>query len=75
MQPIVHGLENTYGEQIEFVKYNIDDPNSDAAKEQYGFRYQPYFILLNGNGEIVSQWNGAVTADEFEQAFAGVLQN
>lgn len=75
MQPIVHGLENTYNGQIEFVKYNIDDPNSDAAKEQYGFRYQPYFLLLNGNGEVINQWNGAVTAEEFEQAFAGVLEN
>jgi thioredoxin-related protein len=75
MQPIVHGLEATYGDQIEFVYVNIDDPESDRLKQQYGFRYQPHFVLVDGNGEIVEQWLGYTDAAFFEQTFDNLLAN
>jgi hypothetical protein len=74
MKPIVHGLEAVYGEQIEFVYVNIDDPSSAGAKETYGFRYQPQFVLVDGNGEVIKQWQGRVEAAEFEEAFATVVE-
>lgn len=73
MQPVVHGLETTYGEEIEFVRLDIDNPDTKDAKEQYGFRYQPYFVLVNDKGEVVQTWNGRVEAKTFETAFATIL--
>jgi hypothetical protein len=55
MQPIVNGLENEYGSEIEFVKINIDDPDSAAAKQEYGFRYQPFFVLVSADGEVLQE--------------------
>lgn len=75
MQPIVNGLEDEYGSDIEFVKINIDDPNSAAAKQEYGFRYQPYFVLVDGEGEVLQTWPGYTEAPLFEEAFATVLEN
>ncbi|MAU01511.1 MAG: hypothetical protein CL608_30610 [Anaerolineaceae bacterium] len=75
MQPIVNGLESEYGSEIEFVKINIDDPNSAAAKQEYGFRYQPFFVLVSADGEVLQEWPGYTDAQLFEDAFATLLQN
>ena len=75
MKPIVNGLEQEYGENIEFVPVNIDDPNSAALKQQYGFRYQPHFLLVDANGEVIEEWLGYTDAPFFEQTFDTVLQN
>ena len=74
MQPIVNGLENEYGSDIDFVKINIDVPNSAAAKQEYGFRYQPYFVLVDAEGEVLQTWPGYTEAALFEEAFA-TLEN
>ena len=75
MQPIVHGLENEYGSDIEFVFVDIDDPNSAELKQQYGFRYQPHFLLVGADGEVIEEWLGYTDAPLFEQTFATVLEN
>ena len=62
MQPIVHELEQTYGDEIEFVLLNVDDPDTREAQQTYGFRVQPHFILVDANGEVISQWLGYQSA-------------
>lgn len=75
MQPIVNGLESEYGSEIEFVKINIDDPNSAAAKQEYGFRYQPFFVLVDAEGDVLEEWPGYTESQLFEDAFAAILEN
>jgi len=75
MQPIVHGLEETYSDDIDFVLLNIDDPDTTEAKLKYSFRYQPHFILLDANGEIVEEWLGYQSVNVFEDAFADLSPN
>lgn len=73
MKPVVHGLEQEYGEQIEFVYLNIDDPETEAAKQKYGYRVQPHFFLVDGEGEVVEEWLGPVSREAFVSAFQTVL--
>jgi len=73
MEPIVHGLENEYGEQLDFIYYDIDAPDSADAMQEYNFRVQPHFILLDVNGEIIQEWFGAVPVDQFVTAFDETL--
>jgi hypothetical protein len=73
MQPVVHGLEEQYGNQIEFVYLDIDDPASDEAKQALGFRFQPHFLLLDEQGAVAQQWLGYVVAEDFERAFAAAI--
>ena len=73
MKPIVDGLENEYGDRIEFVYLNIDDPETTAAKEKYGYRVQPHFFLVDAEGEVVGEWLGPVSRDAFVSAFQDVL--
>lgn len=73
MEPIVHGLEDEYGDRIDFVIFDIDDPATEAAKEAYGYRYQPNFFLVDRSGQIVKSWLGRVPEEMFVEAFEQVL--
>lgn len=73
MAPIVHGLEVEYHQQIGFVYLDIDDPANDDFKRQLGFRYQPQFFLIDGDGNVIQQWAGSVAVDDFRQTFNSVL--
>jgi len=73
MAPIVHGLESEYYGQINFVYLDIDDPANETFKQQLGFRYQPQFYLIDGSGNIIQQWFGAVSESEFRMAFDQAL--
>jgi len=75
MEPIVHGLEEQYGDEIEFVYLDIDDPANDAAKELYSFRYPPHFLLVGADGEIINQWLGYNSENVFTDAFTELAAN
>ena len=74
MAPVVHGLESEYYGKVQFSFLDIDDPANNEFKQTLGFRYQPHFFLLDGNGDIVQQWVGSVSADEFRTSFEANLQ-
>ena len=74
MAPIVHGLENKYGDQINFVYLDIDDPAGNIIKRELGYRVQPHFFLLDGQGNIIEQWVGIVSEDTLRSSFDKSLQ-
>jgi thioredoxin-related protein len=74
MAPMVHGLEAQYFGKIDFFYLDADDPATREYQQKFGFQYQPYFILLDGNGKEVKRWAGAVGKDEFEAAFSNTLK-
>jgi thioredoxin-like negative regulator of GroEL len=73
MKPIVHGLEQEYGDRINFVYLDIDDPASEEMKRKLGYRFQPHFFLLDADGEVVADWLGIVPEEAFRQAFESLL--
>ena len=82
MAPVVHGLENKYGAQINFVFLDIDDPATQSIQDAFGYAraWRPYFMLLGPNGEVLTRpdgtkyiWIGVVPGDEIELAIADVL--
>ncbi len=66
---MVHGLEAKWADEIDFVYLDIDDPRTEPFKRQLGFIYQPQFILLDSNGNLVKQWVGVTPAQELEATF------
>jgi len=65
MAPLVHGLEEQYGSQVRFIYLDIDDPANQGLKEELNYRYQPYFLLIDGEGNIIDQWVGYVSVGYF----------
>jgi len=64
MAPIVHGLEVEYFNKINFVYLDVDDAANAEYLRQLGYRYQPHFILIDGEGAVLQQWLGIVGAGE-----------
>jgi thioredoxin-related protein len=73
MAPIVHGLESEYSDRMNFVYLDIDDPATTAFKQELGYFVQPNFFLLDGQGNVLKQWYGLVSVEEFVQAFDTAL--
>jgi thioredoxin-like negative regulator of GroEL len=64
----VHGLEAEYAGRVRFVYLDIDDPAVAPFKRELRYRVQPHIFLLDGSGQVVGQWLGAVTAEDLEPA-------
>ena len=73
MAPIVHGLEAKYFGKVNFAFLDADDAATKDFQRQFGFRVQPEFYLLDGEGNVIKQWFGRVDAEEFEAAFADAM--
>ena len=71
---MVHGLEAKYYNSLDFYFLDADDPATKEYQKQYGFQYQPYFVLLDGEGKEIKRWAGFVAQDEFESAFEDLLK-
>ncbi len=74
MKPVVHGLEALYGDRIGFVYLDIDDPATQPLKTELGYRVQPHFFLVDGEGHILASWLGPVSQADFVSAFEAALQ-
>jgi len=64
----VHGLEAEWGEQVDFVYLDIDDPATEPFKRLLGYRVQPHMFLVDGDGRVLEQWLGFVDAATLEAA-------
>ena len=73
MEPIVYGLEEKHGNNIDFVYIDREDPANAEIVAKYGINTQPIFILLDGDGNEVQTWFGVVTPEQFESAFETVV--
>ncbi len=75
MAPVVHGLENEYHSEMNFVYLDIDDAANKAFKEELDFRSQPYFVLLDGDGNVLQQWVGSTPEETLRSALDEALSN
>ncbi len=74
MAPMVHGLEAKYYGKIRFTYLDADDSNTQEFQRALGFRYQPEFYLLDGQGNLLQKWVGFVSQEQFEAVFAQYVQ-
>ena len=73
MAPIVHGLEVEYYGKINFVYLDIDDSENDQFKRALGYRVQPHYFLLDAKGNILQQWLGRVSPEDFSAVFDSAI--
>ena len=72
MAPVMHGLEDRYKDRIRFVYLDIEDPANSLFKSLIGSRLPPLFFLLDGQGNILQEWRGYVTTEDFERTFSTI---
>lgn len=74
MAPTVHGLENLYGEQVNFIYLDRDDPGTLPLQEQLGYIYQPHFFLLAEDGKVLGEWRGYVDGEVLQEALVQAIE-
>lgn len=68
--PTVDALEKEYGDQMSFVKVNVDD--NPVTPSKYGVQAIPTLIFFK-NGEVAEQITGMVAKEKLEEAIKGVV--
>jgi thioredoxin-like negative regulator of GroEL len=58
MMPIVDGLEEEFGGEIDIVRLDATDGDNAALQEQYGLRGHPSFVVLDESGAVVERYFG-----------------
>ncbi|KAA3661879.1 MAG: hypothetical protein DWQ04_15005 [Chloroflexi bacterium] len=56
------GLEAEYGEQVNFVRLNVEIPENERVQQSYGLRGHPSVAILDADGVMVQDVFGAETA-------------
>jgi len=74
MAPIVNGLKEKYGEKVNFVHLDIDDPENRELIRKLGVGWPPVFYLLDGQGNILDRRYLYKEASELEAVFEKYLQ-
>ncbi len=69
----MHGLEDHYSGQMNFVYLDIDDNTTKRFKQQLEYVSQPHIFLLDASGSVLAQWIGPITMEEVEAAILDAL--
>ena len=73
MQPIVDGLETTYGERLPFEQLNAAT-DGKSLFQHYRLRGHPAFVITDAQGEAVWQKMGQVPQETLETAIQEALK-
>jgi hypothetical protein len=57
-------LVQEYGAGADLIDYDREKPPGASLARGYGIFYQPVFIVLNADGEVVDQQAGINTGDK-----------
>jgi thiol-disulfide isomerase/thioredoxin len=75
MAPHVHGLEQIYGDRMNFVYLDRDDPATVDLQAQLGYIYQPHIFILDEAGNILFQSVYFTEASVLQEAIEMALAN
>lgn len=70
----MHGLEQKWGDQVEFIYLDIDDSQTEEFKRQLGYQYQPHLFLLDADGNVLEQWVGFADGQQVQAAIREAVQ-
>ena len=68
----MHGLSQTYGDRIKFVRINIRDPKYAPLKAKLGDLVAPSFFLIDPKGQVLGSWDDSLSIDDVKQALDAV---
>ena len=73
MQPVVNGLHETYGEQIEFREFDANEPHGEQAFRAYALPGHPGYDTLNPEGDVLWRGFGEQSRESIEEQLNAAL--
>lgn len=71
---MVHGIEERYGDRVDFIYLDISEPDVRPAMEAFGFRATPHFFVRATDGSVTWSRQGMVDEEVFIQELEAVLR-
>ncbi len=68
MRPVVHGLEQQYGDRVAFAGVDYNNRANRELVQQYRVVGHPTFVVVNTAGEVVGQFVGYTPEADLEAA-------
>ena len=62
----MHRLEGKYGNCVDFVYLDIDNPKTENIRRQLGYYVQPEFYMLDGANKVIWKKVGYLNAEELD---------
>lgn len=73
-EPVVDGLQAEWGDAVEVVRLNINEPRSSELAARFNFQFTPTFILFTPDGEEVWRQVGSIDADAVRAQVNALIQ-
>lgn len=54
----MHGLQNQFGDHIDFIYLNIDLPATLPLRERFNIVQRTSYVLIDSAGNILQRWYG-----------------
>jgi thiol-disulfide isomerase/thioredoxin len=79
MAPVIEGLEQLYGDRINFVMIDIDQDGANAygpfiTALEYDPRFRPGIYILGPSGEVLARWLGPVAGPIIQEQLVLALE-
>jgi thiol:disulfide interchange protein len=74
MKPIVDRLEETYGDEFNFVRVDVTKPSGEKFAREVGIIGQPNYVFFDGDNEETRRISGAQPFDVLAQEIERTLQ-
>jgi thiol-disulfide isomerase/thioredoxin len=72
-KPVVYGLKEDFGEEIDFYSLSTSDYESRDAFMNYGIQAVPTFIIEDSTGKILFRSSGRANNKVFQSRFEEIL--
>lgn len=66
-------LSSEYGHLGDMILYDREKPPGDELAQMYGIFYQPVFVVLDAEGELIEQRAGINNGDDLREFVEGHL--
>jgi len=73
MAPVISLLEEEYGDELNFVYLDIDNPATSSLKKTLKYQYQPEYYLIDESGLLLKLWSGFVDEAELRAELSNAL--
>lgn len=73
LKPLIEKARAQYGDKVNFVQINVDDPGNEQVIDQYGVSPIPTLVFLSSNGEVVTYTIGFAGEHQVEGGLKKIL--